>query len=108
MSWQETCWVWSCVLVGFAPLEALWSDAVSRERAAARGEAASNDDRLISQPSLVVCKHACMERHILGAQVWLLVRLSMNPAQGLKIPEVIVVWQLLWQRHVAVSAHLWH
>mmetsp|Transcript_59082 Transcript_59082/g.126987 ORF Transcript_59082/g.126987 Transcript_59082/m.126987 type:complete len:290 (-) Transcript_59082:3391-4260(-) len=49
-----------------------------------------------------------MECHVLRAQVWLLAGLRVDPAQGLEIPQVIVVRQLLRKRHRVVRPNLRH
>mmetsp|Transcript_8139 Transcript_8139/g.19407 ORF Transcript_8139/g.19407 Transcript_8139/m.19407 type:complete len:378 (-) Transcript_8139:6017-7150(-) len=105
---QETRRVGACVLVRLTPLEALGRNAVGCQRAAAWREAAGNDDRLVSQPRLVVCQHSGMEGHVLRTQVRLLVRLRVDPAQWLQVTQVIMVGQLLRQRHIAVRANLRH
>mmetsp|Transcript_107680 Transcript_107680/g.314837 ORF Transcript_107680/g.314837 Transcript_107680/m.314837 type:complete len:229 (+) Transcript_107680:412-1098(+) len=105
---QEARRVGTGVLVGLTPLEALGGDPVGRQRAAARREAARDDNGLVCQPRLVVGKHPSVERHVLRAQVRLLVGLRVDPAQGLQIPQVIVVRQLLRQRHRVMRTNLRH
>mmetsp|Transcript_39335 Transcript_39335/g.83813 ORF Transcript_39335/g.83813 Transcript_39335/m.83813 type:complete len:1257 (-) Transcript_39335:3240-7010(-) len=106
MSRQETSRVGSSVLVGLAPLEALRCDPVGCQRAASRCETACDDNGLIGQPGLVVRQHLRMESHILGAEVRLLVRLGVDPAEGLQVPQMVVVRQLRRQGHASVVAHL--
>mmetsp|Transcript_100146 Transcript_100146/g.251031 ORF Transcript_100146/g.251031 Transcript_100146/m.251031 type:complete len:442 (+) Transcript_100146:99-1424(+) len=108
MRWQEASRVRPGVLVGLAPLEALRGDPVGGERATAGREAASDDDGLVREPRLVVRQHSRMERHILRAQVRLLVRLRVDPAQGLQVAEVVVVRQLLREGDRVVVADLRH
>mmetsp|Transcript_80169 Transcript_80169/g.158826 ORF Transcript_80169/g.158826 Transcript_80169/m.158826 type:complete len:245 (+) Transcript_80169:230-964(+) len=108
MCWQKACRVWPGVFVRLAPLKALWRDPVSRERATAWREAASNNDCLVCQPGFVICEHPSMECHILRAKVWLLVWLRVDPTERLKVSQMVMVWELLGQRHRAVSADLWH
>mmetsp|Transcript_100977 Transcript_100977/g.289830 ORF Transcript_100977/g.289830 Transcript_100977/m.289830 type:complete len:466 (-) Transcript_100977:385-1782(-) len=105
---QETGRVGARVLVGLAPLEALRSDPVRGQGAAAWREAARDDNGLVREPCLVVREHPGMEGDVLRAQVRLLVGLSVDPAQGLQVSEVVVVRELSGQRDGVVVAHLRH
>mmetsp|Transcript_63136 Transcript_63136/g.136700 ORF Transcript_63136/g.136700 Transcript_63136/m.136700 type:complete len:725 (-) Transcript_63136:4486-6660(-) len=105
---QEAGRIGAGVLVRLAPLEALRRDPVGGQRAAARREAARDDDGLIRQPRLVVRQHAGVECHVLRAEVRLLVGLRVDPAERLQVAEVVVVRQLLRQRHRVVRADLRH
>merc|ERR1719162_170711 len=97
MRWQETGGIGPCVLVGLAPLEALGRDPVRCQRATTWGETTRDDHSLVSKPLFVVSQHPCVEGHILWAQMWLLIGLCVNPAQRLKITQMVMVRQLLWQ-----------
>mmetsp|Transcript_39065 Transcript_39065/g.93686 ORF Transcript_39065/g.93686 Transcript_39065/m.93686 type:complete len:373 (-) Transcript_39065:1226-2344(-) len=108
---QEARRVGTGVLVGLTPLEALGGDPVGRQRAAARREAARDDNGLVCQPRLVVGKHPSVERHVLRAQVRLLVGLRVDPAQRLQPRQhgaVARVGQRRRQADALVRAHLRH
>lgn len=67
---------------------------------------AGDDDRLLAVPGGVVGHDAGMGAHVLWGQLGQLVRLGVDPAQGLELPQVLVLGQALGQLHPLVGAAL--
>lgn len=79
------------VLVRFTPRETGGREPVRRQRAGSGRETAGGDNGLVGDPGLVVGQNVRMERHVGGQQLRLLIRLRVDPAEGLQIAEVLML-----------------
>eukprot|EP00123_Amoebidium_parasiticum_P018098 comp24100_c1_seq1/m.43518 comp24100_c1_seq1/g.43518 ORF comp24100_c1_seq1/g.43518 comp24100_c1_seq1/m.43518 type:complete len:303 (+) comp24100_c1_seq1:521-1429(+) len=96
----------AAVLVVLAPLKPRGGQLVRRQGARARSKAAGDHNGLLTVPLLVVGHDLCMHGHVLWCQLGQLIWLGVDPAQWLKVLEVLVLRQTPRKVHLLVCAPL--
>mmetsp|Transcript_21771 Transcript_21771/g.52020 ORF Transcript_21771/g.52020 Transcript_21771/m.52020 type:complete len:264 (-) Transcript_21771:6449-7240(-) len=106
VSWQVPVRVGAVVLVLAAPLVALWSELVGRERARTRRKGARDEDATLAVPGLVSLEQLGMRGHVLRAHLGQLVGLRVHPPERLEVAQVLVLREGRRQVNVLVVAPL--
>lgn len=90
---EITLGVVASVRVLLAPLETAWRQLVGHQGAGARRETARDDDSLLPVPSRVFRHDLGVRGDILRGKLGQLVGLSVHPAEGLQVLQVLVLGQ---------------